>query len=50
MGKKNSKLKQETIDALIKDTYCESVFLPVSIFFFFFLHAACTVFRLCAGI
>lgn len=23
MGKKNSKLKQETIDRLTKDTYCE---------------------------
>ena len=33
MGKKSSKLKQETIDTLTTDTYCK--FLPIFFFYIF---------------
>ena len=37
MGKKNSKLKQETIEELIRDTYCKfsSLFFVLLLMFFF---------------
>lgn len=47
MGKRNSKLKQDTIDKLIEDTYCEyylkniSLYYSFSIFFFKSLKLVC---------
>lgn len=38
MGKKNSKLKQETIDSLTHDTYCKFRVNYFVILLFFFCH------------
>ena len=39
MGKKNSKLKQETIEELIRDTYCKFSSLFFVLLLMFFLDA-----------